>query len=901
MKKILLTSLLFICNTVFAQVGCTNLSLPFTENFETTSLTLNCWIAINANNDGQQWNTSLTNPYAGTQCKAISIQSLAQFGTANDWLISPEINLGSDGVTKQLKFYVRLSPLQHAGWRVAQKLRVAVSTNAGQTAADFTVDVLPNQYFSNEYYKMVLVDLVNAQGVALQGNVRVGFHILETVNPVGRGMYIDDVSIAAKPTCPQPTDVDACADATTATAFWDSPASVTEWEYSVVFAGQEPTFPGTATTTPSVDLTNLLPNVDYVIYVRSKCGTTYSNYVPYYFKTIPSVIDANPFCGDSGSIVFANNYGQPNTSGYGPVACLSFSPNPIWYYFEVSQSGNLEFNILQNTLFDGNGNPIGTNLDVDYAAFGPFNSLQEACDLIDVQYCLDCPSYQQVNNPGSVPANAYPNGIIVDCSPSPSYIEQLTINNAVEGQIYAVLISNWDGLQGFIKLEQTNIGEPGAGSTNCEFMCTVDLGDDIVVCNDTSYVLTADVSSEGAGDITAIRWYNNNVLMDPTIYNTLTINVTQDGVYKIEVEKEQCEEDVISDEIWIRFVQSFPLNSIPNQFVVCDVNNDGAQNVNFALFQQGFMNATQSQDYVVNYYLSQANANNQTNPINPLTYNLTATTVLYVRISHVLNNDCVTIKPVDFILQSMSIPVVGFSYESPICGSSKGTIMPQTVSNFSAGGSYSSTNGLSIHSQTGAIDLVQSTPGIYSIKYSVAQDLINCVANQESVFTFELYPDVDFMIQPACDQQNFVLSLVDLLGTINLNTVSYHWTGSNGLDSTSSEIVITENGLYTLKITTDTGCVIERSIDIDDTTCFIQKGISPNGDGLNDSFRIENYIVSSLKIFNRHGKEVFTFDGDYKDQWHGQDNSGNELPDGTYFYELFTHKGPITGWIQINK
>src|SRR5690606_27077747 len=147
----------------------------------------------------------------------------------------------------------------------------------------------------------------------------------------------------------------------------------------------------------------------------------------------------------------------------------------------------------------------------------------------------------------------------------------------------------------------------------------------------------------------------------------------------------------------------------------------------------------------------------------------------------------------------------------------------------------------------------------------------------------------------------FVLSMIDIYGNINRQTVEYSWNGPDGQESNQSEITITQNGIYDLKITTDKGCVVEKSIVIDDTTCFIQKGISPNGDGLNEKFIVNNYIIYSLKIFNRHGKIVYEYEGNYQDQWHGQDNSGNSLPDGTYFYELLTHKGPITGWIHINK
>src|SRR5690606_7893541 len=108
----------------------------------------------------------------------------------------------------------------------------------------------------------------------------------------------------------------------------------------------------------------------YTVWVRAICDPlTKSNWTPQYFKTIPSVIQANPFCGDSGAIVFQNNFGSSNTSGYGPIGCLGFAPNAIWYYFTVDTAGDLEFDIVQNTSFNADGEPIGIPLDVDYVAY----------------------------------------------------------------------------------------------------------------------------------------------------------------------------------------------------------------------------------------------------------------------------------------------------------------------------------------------------------------------------------------------------------------------------------------------------------------------------------------------------------------------------------------------------
>ena len=72
---------------------------------------------------------------------------------------------------------------------------------------------------------------------------------------------------------------------------------------------------------------------------------------------------------------------------------------------------------------------------------------------------------------------------------------------------------------------------------------------------------------------------------------------------------------------------------------------------------------------------------------------------------------------------------------------------------------------------------------------------------------------------------------------------------------------------------------------------------TPNGDGINDQFLIENAddlvecfptetIQPQLLIFNRWGDLVFQSDNYTNDQaWDGRwMNTGNELPDGTYFY-----------------
>ena len=82
----------------------------------------------------------------------------------------------------------------------------------------------------------------------------------------------------------------------------------------------------------------------------------------------------------------------------------------------------------------------------------------------------------------------------------------------------------------------------------------------------------------------------------------------------------------------------------------------------------------------------------------------------------------------------------------------------------------------------------------------------------------------------------------------------------------------------------------------------IPKGISPNGDGLNDEFNLSDVCnLKNVKIFNRYGVEVFEKD-DYKNEWHGQDFNGSELPSATYYYVAKLSNGDVrTGWVYLNR
>ena len=80
-------------------------------------------------------------------------------------------------------------------------------------------------------------------------------------------------------------------------------------------------------------------------------------------------------------------------------------------------------------------------------------------------------------------------------------------------------------------------------------------------------------------------------------------------------------------------------------------------------------------------------------------------------------------------------------------------------------------------------------------------------------------------------------------------------------------------------------------------------GFSPNGDDVNDVFRIfgiENFPNNRLQIFNRWGNEVLYAEG-YQNDWRGEWN-GKTLQNGTYFYVLEDGEGnEYAGYVYIRR
>jgi len=120
---------------------------------------------------------------------------------------------------------------------------------------------------------------------------------------------------------------------------------------------------------------------------------------------------------------------------------------------------------------------------------------------------------------------------------------------------------------------------------------------------------------------------------------------------------------------------------------------------------------------------------------------------------------------------------------------------------------------------------------------------------------------------------------------------SYHW---NTGDSTES-ITINSEGMYTVEMESPVGCLGSDSVyvklvseEIPEFQIYIPNAFSPNGDGVNDVFRVEGdgsriYNLQT-RIYDRWSGLVFSSSG-IENGWDGKKN-GNPCPGGVYVYKI---------------
>ena len=212
----------------------------------------------------------------------------------------------------------------------------------------------------------------------------------------------------------------------------------------------------------------------------------------YFILTLPLLsYSQSSDCNNAEDFCTGTNYSFPastnTTAPIGPdYGCLGTQPNPAFYAIEIDQPGDLTIT-MQST----------PQVDIDFICWGPFNDPTTMCDSLTGAY-------------------------IEDCSYSTAAIEDCNITNAVTGQHYILLITNYSNT--VCNIDFANSG--GVGTTNCCTDGDAGLDNTVSFCeSDGIFILenelngtpsTGGVWQDSAGSILPSNSFNPASLINAT-------------------------------------------------------------------------------------------------------------------------------------------------------------------------------------------------------------------------------------------------------------------------------------------------------------------------------------------------------------------------------------------------
>ncbi len=186
-------------------------------------------------------------------------------------------------------------------------------------------------------------------------------------------------------------------------------------------------------------------------------------------------------------------------------------------------------------------------------------------------------------------------------------------------------------------------------------------------------------------------------------------------------------------------------------------------------------------------------------------------------------------------------------------------------------------------------------------RYTVTASLNGCTAADTINIGYNTMPvanaGVDIIIPTNTTAQ--------LSAAQHANNASYLWSPASSLSDpaipnpVASPVIATE---YTLLVTSVDGCIAEDKMMVRVTfPLVIPNAFSPNGDNINDVWRIGNiefYPNSKVFVYNRYGQQVFFSEG-YGNPWDGK-SKDKPLAPSTYYYIIDIGDGKrTTGWILL--
>jgi gliding motility-associated-like protein len=187
--------------------------------------------------------------------------------------------------------------------------------------------------------------------------------------------------------------------------------------------------------------------------------------------------------------------------------------------------------------------------------------------------------------------------------------------------------------------------------------------------------------------------------------------------------------------------------------------------------------------------------------------------------------------------------------------------------------------------------------------YTLTVTISNCVdVDSVTIYTYET-PPVD-----AGDSLQIPTGTSIGLNSSGVQTGwQYSWEPAEFLDNSGITNPLAspdESTTFYVTVVDDNGCTNFDSVYVEVLPGIdFPDGISPNGDGINDTWIIDNIDLfddATVEVYNRWGQILFQSAPGYPVPWDGR-FKGKDLPVGTYYYVIYSDnfEDPFTGPITI--
>ena len=237
----------------------------------------------------------------------------------------------------------------------------------------------------------------------------------------------------------------------------------------------------------------------------------------------------------------------------------------------------------------------------------------------------------------------------------------------------------------------------------------------------------------------------------------------------------------------------------------------------------------------------------------------------------------------------------------PFCQGNAGgpvrTVLPTAFT--PTGGAFTSTTGLVLDAATGAVNLTTSTPGTYTVTYTIPN---SCQAIGTTSIT--LVRTVAALTYPAN-----TFCRVGSSGAPTATPQGGTFTAPAGLAINAStgaiDLSTSTAGVYTVSYTSSGPCPATAMAPItvkSDALPTFPNVLTPNGDSKNDELKLSISDVTGyrIRVFNRWGRKVYE-GTDAAKGWKAEDNSA-----GMYYYQVeyadcAGRKQEYKSWVEVVK